>query len=106
VFTARYALSPYIKQIRFIFKGLKELWCFGAVTFFSPDSTAPSSCSIELAIFIIFVDVILWYVNSDKFWAVIILHSQHFSVVPVVYRWNYPADCAQRTRSKKFKGIL
>jgi hypothetical protein len=24
VFTARYALSPYIKQIRFVFKGLKE----------------------------------------------------------------------------------
>jgi hypothetical protein len=23
VFTARYALSPYIKQIRFVFKGLK-----------------------------------------------------------------------------------
>jgi hypothetical protein len=28
VFTARYALSPYIKQIRFVFKGLK--WHFGA----------------------------------------------------------------------------
>jgi hypothetical protein len=25
VFTARYALSPYIKQIRFVFKGLKDL---------------------------------------------------------------------------------
>jgi hypothetical protein len=25
VFTARYALSPYMKQIRFVFKGLKEL---------------------------------------------------------------------------------
>jgi hypothetical protein len=25
VFTARYALSPYIKQIRFVFKGLKCL---------------------------------------------------------------------------------
>jgi ribosomal protein S19 len=25
VFTARYALSPYIKQIRFVFKGL--MWC-------------------------------------------------------------------------------
>jgi hypothetical protein len=25
VFTARYALSPYIKQIRFIFKGLMPL---------------------------------------------------------------------------------
>jgi hypothetical protein len=24
VFTARYALSPYIKQIRFVFKGLKQ----------------------------------------------------------------------------------
>jgi hypothetical protein len=24
VFTARYALSPYIKQIRFVFKGLRE----------------------------------------------------------------------------------
>jgi hypothetical protein len=24
-FTARYALSPYIKQIRFVFKGLKKL---------------------------------------------------------------------------------
>jgi hypothetical protein len=24
VFTARYALSPYIKQIRFVFKGLNE----------------------------------------------------------------------------------
>jgi hypothetical protein len=25
VFTARYALSPYIKQIRFVFKGLKSV---------------------------------------------------------------------------------
>jgi hypothetical protein len=25
VFTARYALSPYIKQIRFVFKGLKHI---------------------------------------------------------------------------------
>jgi hypothetical protein len=25
VFTARYALSPYIKQIRFVFKGLKQV---------------------------------------------------------------------------------
>jgi hypothetical protein len=24
VFTARYALSPYIKQIRFVFKGLRD----------------------------------------------------------------------------------
>jgi hypothetical protein len=24
MFTARYALSPYIKQIRFVFKGLKK----------------------------------------------------------------------------------
>jgi hypothetical protein len=27
VFTARYALSPYVKQIRFAFKGLKEKNC-------------------------------------------------------------------------------
>jgi hypothetical protein len=27
VFTARYALSPYIKQIRFVFKGLQCLVC-------------------------------------------------------------------------------
>jgi hypothetical protein len=26
VFTARYALSPYIKQIRFVFKGLNLLY--------------------------------------------------------------------------------
>jgi hypothetical protein len=25
MFTARYALSPYIKQIRFVFKGLKHI---------------------------------------------------------------------------------
>jgi hypothetical protein len=25
VFTAQYALSPYIKQIRFVFKGLREM---------------------------------------------------------------------------------
>jgi hypothetical protein len=25
VFTARYALSPYIKQIRYVFKGLKSV---------------------------------------------------------------------------------
>jgi hypothetical protein len=25
VFTARYALSPYIKQIRFVFKGLMDM---------------------------------------------------------------------------------
>jgi hypothetical protein len=25
VFTARYALSPYIKQIRFVFKGLNQI---------------------------------------------------------------------------------
>jgi hypothetical protein len=28
VFTARYALSPYIKQIRFVFKGLIYSSCF------------------------------------------------------------------------------
>jgi hypothetical protein len=28
VFTARYALSPYIKQIRFVFKGLKYVTTF------------------------------------------------------------------------------
>jgi hypothetical protein len=28
VFTARYALSPYIKQIRFVFKGLKATKLF------------------------------------------------------------------------------
>jgi hypothetical protein len=27
VFTARYALSPCIKQIRFVFKGLKDRGC-------------------------------------------------------------------------------
>jgi hypothetical protein len=27
VFTARYALSPYIKQIRFVFKGLMVIDC-------------------------------------------------------------------------------
>jgi hypothetical protein len=27
MFTARYALSPYIKQIRFVFKGLKQSLC-------------------------------------------------------------------------------
>jgi hypothetical protein len=29
VFTARYALSPYIKQIRFVFKGLAGFMCGG-----------------------------------------------------------------------------
>jgi hypothetical protein len=29
VFTARYALSPYIKQIRFVFKGLMR--CYAQV---------------------------------------------------------------------------
>jgi hypothetical protein len=24
----RYALSPYIKQIRFVFKGLTRAWCY------------------------------------------------------------------------------
>jgi hypothetical protein len=36
VFTARYALSPYIKQIRFVFKGLIHV----TVLFF-PLHTAP-----------------------------------------------------------------
>jgi hypothetical protein len=31
VFTARYALSPYIKQIRFVFKGLIVLASLGYV---------------------------------------------------------------------------
>jgi hypothetical protein len=42
VFTARYALSPYIKQIRFVFKGLirlqvkrKQFLCSNSVTGFS-----------------------------------------------------------------------
>jgi hypothetical protein len=36
VFTARYALSPYIKQIRFVFKGLnKPCTSMSLVTFFS-----------------------------------------------------------------------
>jgi hypothetical protein len=31
VFTARYALSPYIKQIRFVFKGLNSVNWKGAL---------------------------------------------------------------------------
>jgi hypothetical protein len=31
VFTARYALSPYIKQIRFVFKGLTLCVCSARV---------------------------------------------------------------------------
>jgi hypothetical protein len=38
VFTARYALSPYIKQIRFVFKGLiikiLSLYCVETASFF------------------------------------------------------------------------
>jgi hypothetical protein len=34
MFTVRYALSPYVKQIRFVFKGLKN------------DSTAESLCTV------------------------------------------------------------
>jgi hypothetical protein len=38
VFTARYALSPYIKQIRFVFKGLSmpsATWCAGSDHFWN-----------------------------------------------------------------------
>jgi hypothetical protein len=31
VFTARYAPSPYIKQIRFVCKGLKDGWFEGVL---------------------------------------------------------------------------
>jgi hypothetical protein len=31
VFTARYALSPYIKQIRFVFRGLRRRVIYGGI---------------------------------------------------------------------------
>jgi hypothetical protein len=33
VFTAQYALSPYIKQTHFVFKGLIEFWIFYTIYF-------------------------------------------------------------------------
>jgi hypothetical protein len=39
VFTARYALSPYIKQIRFVFNGLTVLCTFFMWHFFDPFSS-------------------------------------------------------------------
>jgi hypothetical protein len=36
MFTARYALSPYIKQIRFVFKGLIRFGHFGEEKIFCP----------------------------------------------------------------------
>jgi hypothetical protein len=35
VFTVRYALSPYIKQIRFVFKGLSSVWQYAYSWVFS-----------------------------------------------------------------------
>jgi hypothetical protein len=37
VFTARYALSPYIKQIRFVFKGLNEELLQRQMSYFSTE---------------------------------------------------------------------
>jgi hypothetical protein len=40
VFTARYALSPYIKQIRFVFKGL-------TVSYLTKDTDSPKDQAIN-----------------------------------------------------------
>jgi hypothetical protein len=43
VFTARYALSPYIKQIRFVFKGLTErLLTFKGLLMTAPGRSIPN----------------------------------------------------------------
>jgi hypothetical protein len=48
VFTARYALSPYVKQIRFVFKGLKWAWnSVESVLELFRTSVHPSFCKPE-----------------------------------------------------------
>jgi hypothetical protein len=60
VFTARYALSPYIKQIRFVFKGLKKLLDmprpkayapFGGDTILTPKYIEGSAFTSPLVVF-------------------------------------------------------
>jgi hypothetical protein len=43
VFTAQYALSPYIKQIRFVFKGLNTCTLYSSTTCFGRVYWPPSS---------------------------------------------------------------
>jgi hypothetical protein len=48
VFTARYALSPYIKQIRFVFKGLKNairVWAYFSCVIITVSLCSTSSIS-------------------------------------------------------------
>jgi hypothetical protein len=45
VFTARYALSPYIKQIRFVFKGLNMITDTAHVTALSKNYTVQGNAN-------------------------------------------------------------
>jgi hypothetical protein len=48
VFTARYALSPYIKQIRFVFKGLIRFLLFGVDFLVSGDFKTNANVNTNL----------------------------------------------------------
>jgi hypothetical protein len=71
VFTARYALSPYIKQIRFVFKGLK---CAQSAKHFR-FSSKPLYHAFHVEIFIVLVEykniIIYFSVCSYRTWFVI-----------------------------------
>jgi hypothetical protein len=72
VFTARYALNPYIKQIRFVFKGLISILIFSHLCLFLPSGLIPSrlptknlhgfisSPNVPHALFILLCCVVLW----------------------------------------------
>jgi hypothetical protein len=67
VFTARYALSPYIKQIRFVFKGLKQsLDCVFHVLQYEELYIYSSQCFG----FLLFNQRVFWIQRSCLFWHV------------------------------------
>jgi hypothetical protein len=48
VFTARYALSPYIKQIRLVFKGLMDMELIGITHFVYYTKSVPAEKPLPL----------------------------------------------------------
>jgi hypothetical protein len=62
VFTARYALSPYIKQIRFVFKGLNN--CF-RLHFYNTLSTIMQSFYV-VKLRVLDTITLVTYIQTDK----------------------------------------
>jgi hypothetical protein len=76
VFTARYALSPYIKQIRFVFKGLMD---FSQSALFFSLLPVFNSVSINICVYTVPPSVV-WLSSQSTFLVIIIGYLTYSSL--------------------------